>query len=134
MKLTFQQIELYKAYDQAIKDDGARGPEGWMDLDTLPVPPGWTEDWRDNLEQEKPKLESVEMNDAMRSFLEKKSVAPQPVSKPVFPEVIPEVSPEVFPDVFAEYGRLGGKKRAEKLSKERRSEIARMGGLAKGKK
>jgi hypothetical protein len=30
-------------------------------------------------------------------------------------------------------GSIGGKIRAEKLSKERRSEIARMGGLAKGK-
>lgn len=36
-------------------------------------------------------------------------------------------------EFFKRMGSLGGKRRAKKLSKEERSRIARLGGLAKGR-
>ncbi len=49
-------------------------------------------------------------------------------------KMTPEGPVLVDMNIFREAGSRGGKRRAEKLSKERRSEIAQMGGLAKGKK
>lgn len=116
MKLTFEQKTWIRNYELA-KANGVTfdaNTQEYVPFDEIVIPE-WYEDWlrfMGNLEEENTNAEKV------RKHVEEKQKFPNMVDASSIAKIL---------------GTSGGKRRAEILSKERRSEIARMGGLAKGK-
>ena len=114
MKLTFEQKTWIRNYELA-KANGVTfdaNTQEYIPFDEIVIPE-WYEDWLEFLDKSNNTNENTTEEPAKE--------------KHEFPTMINASS------IAKILGTSGGRKRAEILSKERRSEIARMGGLAKGK-
>lgn len=115
MELNNAQKAWLRSYEEARQKGGQynQADSEWVDFADIPLP-----DWfRIYSKKNEPKEESVEL----------------PLEPP-----LEDIEDGEWKTLFREAGRQGGKiggvKRAEVLSPDRRSEIARLGGIAKAKR
>lgn len=139
MKLTFEQKSWIQQYEYARSQGRTFNGDSqeWIMFEDIPVPE-WYEDYLLFLEDEKePKKQDIPMNENMERFL-RKELPSVTTREPVDDEPLVVIEAQKYTNEINQYlselGKKGGKKRAEKLTKEQRSAIARLGGLAKGRK